>query len=141
MLNCIKLKREHLNKDLLSLLNQLSKFPTDIDDLDLNVLWKNFNNQTNISSIVALSNNNIVGYGSIIIETKIRGGKCGHIEDIVVDLNLRRLGIGKMIVEHLIQIANNEKCYKITLSCHDHNIKFYESLGFKNTQNCLTYYF
>jgi hypothetical protein len=46
-------------------------------------IWNDFRKQTNVSSLAAILDNQVVGYGSIVIETKIRGGKMGHIEDVV----------------------------------------------------------
>ena len=56
--------------------------------------WNSFCQQTNVHSLVAVIDTQIVGYGSIVIETKIRGGKMGHIEDIVSHSLFRKKGIG-----------------------------------------------
>ena len=42
-----------------------------------------------------------MGYGSIVIETKIRGGKMGHVEDIVSHSLFRKKGIGKAVVDSI----------------------------------------
>ena len=58
-------------------------------------------------------------------------GKCGHIEDIVVDKSYRGKNLGHSIVEALniisFEIAN---CYKVTLDCAVRNIDFYKKLHF-----------
>ena len=55
----------------------------------------------------------------------------GHIEDIVTDKNFRLRGVGKAIVNYLINIAEQEKCYKINLNCSKKNIDFYKRCGFE----------
>lgn len=76
--------------------------------------------------------NKIIGSGTLFLEYKfIRGCVVkGHIEDIVVSEIKRGCGIGKMIVERLIEKAIKEKCYKIALVCDKKNTKFYEKCGF-----------
>ena len=61
----------------------------------------------------------------------IRGGKIGHIEDIAVHQDFRKKGIGKLLVKALDQIAQEEKCYKISIGCREHNLSFYNKCDFK----------
>ena len=65
------------------LLNQLKKI--EIDNIDRNKAWNDFNSNTSSNSIVGIYDNKIVAYGSVVIENKIRGEIAGHIEDVVVD--------------------------------------------------------
>jgi len=94
-------------------------------------IWNIFSKQPNVHSLVAVMDNQIVGYGSIVIETKIRGGKMGHIEDIVSHSLFRKKGIGKAIVDALFKIAKANGCYKVTLQCKEHNKEFYEKCGYE----------
>jgi glucosamine-phosphate N-acetyltransferase len=98
---------------------------------DYSKIWNKFNNQKNVHALVALINNKIVGYGSVVIETKIRGGKMGHIEDIVSHKKFRNIGIGKNIVNELFILAKKKGCYKISLQCKKHNTSFYKKCGYK----------
>ena len=93
-------------------------------------IWNNFSEQTNVHSLVAILENQIVGYGSIVIERKIRGGKAGHIEDIVSHSLFRKKGIGRAILDALFDIAKLNDCYKVSLQCKEYNIEFYEKFGF-----------
>ena len=94
-------------------------------------IWSNFNSQDSLKGFSFFFNNEIVGYGSIFYEVKIRGGKAGHIEDIVIKDSYRGKGFGKMIIDFLVKDAKNESCYKISLSCKEHNVVFYKKCGFK----------
>ena len=85
-----KIKKSDLN-DVFVLLNQLKKIDT--SHLNLDHSWDKFIQNNSSNSIVGIIDNKIIAYGSIIIENKIRGEVAGHIEDIVVDTEVR----GKMI--------------------------------------------
>lgn len=74
----------------------------------------------------------IVGTASLLIEQKyLHGGrKVAHIEDVSVREDCHGQGIGKALIEYLIDEAKQAKCYKIILNC-DLDIKeFYEKCGF-----------
>ena len=104
-----------------------------------NDIWESFINQPNVHSVVAIENEEVVvGYGAVVIETKIRGGKMGHIEDIVSHPNKRNLGIGKMVVNALYEIAKTKQCYKVSLQCQQHNITFYEKCEYKVSGTAMT---
>ena len=75
----------------------------------------------------------IVGYGLILIATNIRGGKIGHIEDIVSHSNYKNKSIGRIIVNSLFDIAKEEGCYKVVLQCKEHNVVFYEKCNYEQS--------
>ena len=114
---------------VIELLQSISEFkPSKSDYLPI---WNSFCEQNNVHSLVAVIDSQIVGYGSIVIETKIRGGKMGHIEDIVCHSLFRKKGIGKAIVDALFDVAKVNGCYKVALQCKEHNVKFYEKCGYE----------
>ena len=122
------LQKKHMKQVILLLQNLSVYLPPEDSYCDI---WKSFINQTNVHSVVATENEQVVGYGAIVIETKIRGGKKGHIEDIISHPNKRNVGIGKMIVNSLFEIAKTNQCYKVSLQCHQQIISFYENCEFK----------
>ena len=101
---------------------------------DFETIWQEFNQQQNVHAFVATMNYNVVGYGCLCVEVKIRGGRLGHIEDIVTDPHHRSMGIGKCMVTHLLQIAEEQNCYKVVLQCDENNIPFYEKCGFHRSE-------
>jgi ribosomal protein S18 acetylase RimI-like enzyme len=111
------------------LLDQLTEI--DYSSRDKNECWNNFINNISSNSIVGVLNGCIVAYGSIVIENKIRGEFAGHIEDIVVDKTVRGKNIGVDLIKELIKIGDNKGCYRITLTCDQSLIKFYNKNGFK----------
>lgn len=111
------------------LLNQLKQI--EIDTIDKDKAWSDFINNTSSNSVVGLFNNKIVAYGSVVIENKVRGEVAGHIEDIVVDSEVRGKMIGVSLIKELIKVAKNKGCYRITLFCKETLVNFYGRNGFE----------
>ena len=111
------------------LLNQLKKI--DIDNIDKDKAWSDFINNTGSNSVVGLYNDKIVAYGSVVVENKVRGEVAGHIEDIVVDSEVRGKIIGVSLIKELIKVAKNKGCYRITLFCKETLVNFYGRNGFE----------
>lgn len=78
-------------------------------------------------------NQTIIGTATLLIEQKFihNGGKVGHIEDVATRAGYEGIGVGKEIIQRLIEISKDQQCYKIILDCDDKVIGFYEKLGFK----------
>jgi len=127
-IDIIPIQKKYMH-DVIELVQSISEFKPNKDEY--NSIWMSYNNQTNVHSIVALIDGKVVGYGTLIIETKIRGGKLGHIEDIVSHNDFRKKGIGKAILESLFEIALDYGCYKVALACMEHNMPFYEKCSYE----------
>ena len=123
-----QLQRKHIERVIL-LFQNMSVYLPPKDSYD--DIWESFINQHNVHAVVATENGEVVGYGVVVIETKIRGGKVGHIEDIISHTIKQKMGIGKMIVNALYEIAKTNQCYKVSLQCQQHNISFYEKCKYK----------
>ena len=63
------------------------------------------------------------------------GESSGHIEDIVVDKNMRGKNVGIDLIKELIKIGKDKGCYRITLFCDKPLLNFYEKNGFKINGN------
>lgn len=87
--------------------------------------------QTDI--IVMIYQNKIIASGTILYETKLIHNISiyAHIEDIIVDNQFRKQGIGKLLIEYLVQCCKNKNCYKILLDCQKELIPFYEKNKFQ----------
>ena len=115
-------------EEVLELLKNISEYAPPKNSYS--TIWKNFINQENNYALVALFNNKVVGFGVVVVETKIRGGRLGHIEDIVTDRNMQKKGIGKRIMDSLLEICKQKNCYKVALHCKEHNVEFYKRCGY-----------
>ena len=93
-------------------------------------IWQDYTGQTAMHGVVATIDGQVVGYGSVLIETKIRGGRVAHMEDICTDDQVRKQGIGSRIMSRLMEIAQQNGCYKASLTCQPHNTHFYFLSGF-----------
>jgi len=121
-------KRSDL-KEVIVLLNQLKEI--DVSKINLNKAWSDFISNSSSNSIVGIYNNNVVAYGSLVVENKIRGEVAGHIEDIVVDTTVRGKMVGVALIKELIKIGKIKGCYRITLFCKETLVKFYSRNGFE----------
>jgi len=121
-------KRSDL-KEVVVLLNQLKEI--DVSKINLNKAWSDFISNSSSNSVVGIYNNKVVAYGSLVVENKIRGEVAGHIEDIVVDSNVRGKMIGVALIKELIKIGEIKGCYRITLFCKETLVKFYSRNGFE----------
>ena len=63
-------------------------------------------------------NNKPVGLITLIIESKLihSGGLVGHIEDLAVDREYRKMSIGKTLIEYCIDKCRCSGCYKVILN-------------------------
>ena len=111
------------------LLNQLKQI--EIDTIDKDKAWSDFINNSGSNSVVGSYNDKIVAYGSVVVENKVRGEVAGHIEDIVVDSEVRGKMIGVSLIKELIKVAKNKGCYRITLFCKETLVNFYSRNGFE----------
>ena len=84
--------------------------------------------------------NEVIGTGSLLIEPKLTYNisYLGHIENIYVDEKCRNKGIGKQIVDYLVNYARENLCYRIDLACEDKLIKFYKEIGFNKQLMCMS---
>lgn len=86
--------------------------------------------------LVAQKDNKIVGVCSLTIKNNWHYLKVADLEELIVDINHRHQGIGKMLLEEVLKVARENKCYRIQLHSHATRIethKFYESNGFEKS--------
>jgi len=124
--NCACYKNE-----ILSLLGQLTNSP-DINPINYKNMISTLDNTYYHNIFVYIIEDKPVGMITLLIEQKlIHGGKCvGHIEDLVIDKEYRNEHIAKKLLEHVINIATYNNCYKVILDCDKELIPFYEKFGF-----------
>ena len=133
-----KIEVNDYNKKYVDLLSQLSIVDSK-DDITFEKFISYIGTLHNKHMIYVIENNNsIISTITIIIEDKIihNMGRVMHIEDVIVDKNYRGEGLGKMLLQYAIDIAEKEKCYKIILNCSEETRGFYEKCDFikKNVQ-------
>ena len=99
--------------------------------------WWSIIDNPNIQYKVAKFDGKIMGVASIIIIDKIinSGARMGIIEDVAVSPEARGLGLGKLLIEDLIDYGTEKGCYKLTLNCSNDNVEFYEKCGMHRAEN------
>ena len=117
--------------EIFSLLQQLTIAP--ILDIKLydNII-SDISNNIYQNIYVYIKNDKPIAIITLLMEQKlIHGGNMiAHIEDLVVDKEYSGKGIAKELLNHVINIAKNNNCYKIILDCKRELIPFYEKNGF-----------
>ena len=114
-------------ESVLKLLQEISSYEPD----NKIKIKQKFCNNDNSYSIVAKKGEQIIGFGSVFIFERIRGGKCALLEDIIVDKSFRNLKVGSLIVNTLVEYAISKKCFKVVLETSSKSFSFYEKLKFK----------
>ena len=135
-----KLQKEDLSNGFLHTLDSLRQ-ASNIDKKTAEKIFDEINSNSDHIVAVAIIEGKIVGSTTLLIETKFihNGGKVGHIEDVVVDKEYQRKGIGEKIIIYLLRYAKDQGCYKTILDCADEVKPFYEKLGFKHNANALRF--
>ena len=131
---------EDVKKSYLKLLTQLALTQDIETDLFINNINKIYENGI---IYIAYEDKNIIASGTVFIETKIihTGKNVAHIEDIVVDIQYRKLGISAKIIELIKKFSFMNNCYKCILDCHSDLIPFYIKNGFINKNTQMSLYF
>lgn len=77
--------------------------------------------------------NKVIGSATILLEDKFihACGRVAHIEDVVISKEARGGGLGKQLVEYLLEFAKMCGCYKTILDCDAKNVAFYQKCGMK----------
>jgi len=124
------------DNELSSLMELYQQLNSDaiINEFTTKSIWKNIQNQ-NIKYFVAKENCKIIASCYIcIIPNFTRGGKSiGFIENVITDVNYRRKGIGKTVMENAIKYAKEQNCYKVVLQSSNKRRNahvFYKKIGF-----------
>ena len=128
-----ELENHHLINSFFDTLSNLTEIGKDVYDKEFSKkIFEKIRKSSNIKIFVAIKDTDIVGSITAIIEQKFihNGGRICHIEDVVTRKGFEKLGIGSILVEKVLELAIQEKCYKVILNCSEYNSKFYEKLGF-----------
>lgn len=120
-------------EDVFKLLEQLWCDTKLIKEDLANVYSYNLDRDETFNKVVILDNKVIAYYSGYMSMNLYHSGKVFYLQIIIVDENYRNSGIGKRIIDDIIDISSLEKCKAIELdsaffrkSAH----RFYTNLGF-----------
>ena len=138
LLNFRRLEKADYDKNYLELLKQLTivgdvsreKYEVAFDKMGAEVWVVEFEEK-------------IIASVSLLLEQKVihECGIVGHLEDVVVDRDYRKYGLGKFIIERIIKIARERGCYKLIGDCKSELLGFYEKNGFESKCVQISIYF
>ncbi len=99
-------------------------------------IWSNIKQYPYYKLLVAEEQENIIGTCSLIVIDNLghQGARLAVVESVIVEQNYRGHGIGKLMMNHAMELAREEKCYKLMLSSNTKRAaahEFYQRLGFK----------
>ena len=129
-----ELEKEDYEKGYMSLLDQLRHSPS-ISYETFSRQFEEIKKNPNHHVFIIEEESVIVATCTCIVEPKfIRGGsKVSHIEDVVVDHAYRKHGLGRRLIEFVIEFSRSEGCYKVILDCSMENMGFYKKCGMEQT--------
>jgi GNAT superfamily N-acetyltransferase len=130
MIEKIKVRSFSIDDSLqvLELLQEISRYQ--LLPIEAQNFAKEFIRQSGAQGFVALEGDVVIGFGSIVTYMRVRGGRCGVIEDVVVAKNFRRKGIASMIIAELMKFAQMGGCFKVSLESNNASRSIYKASGF-----------
>jgi N-acetylglutamate synthase-like GNAT family acetyltransferase len=130
--------REAIEKDLPDVLELLRSMDgeSEMDSGEALNIWNKIKQYPYYKLLVVEDNNRIIGTCSLIIIDNLghKGAKLAVVESVIVERKFRGRGVGHIMMNHVMEMAKKEKCYKIMLSSNKKRIlahRFYQKLGFK----------
>ncbi len=144
MYNISKLRKWDYHRGYLQLLNQLDVSNTHGTYRTYVISYEKFRRQYNklTSTIFVMRDKDkVIASGSIFIEKKFTHnlGSVGHIEDIVVDKAYKKEGLGRQILDKLINYAKKNGCCEVVSNCTEKNIRFYKKCRFIREETKMVY--
>ncbi|MFN7239837.1 MAG: GNAT family N-acetyltransferase [Chitinophagales bacterium] len=121
--------------EILKLIKELAGFEKQPDAVILSeeeLVKSAFSENPWVFVYVAEIENKVVGMALYYYGFSTWKGRSLHLEDLIVNEKYRKLGIGKALMNQVIQVAKSENVERMSWEVLDWNepaIKFYESLG------------
>lgn len=122
-------KRDYI--DYVNLINDFRQIGLYIDKEKFEEIYDNIFKNSII--YVLLIDNKIIGSAKLIIEQKFihELSKYGHIEDVIIKKEYRRNKYGTQIINYIVNECKKNRFFKITLTCDEQLIPFYEKNNFE----------
>lgn len=135
-----KLEESDIMAGFLESLDSLRK-ASDLSEEKSKEIFNKIKSNPNHVVFVAVLDSKVIGSTTLLIEPKFihKGGKVGHIEDVVIAKEYQGTGIGEKLINFVLDHAKQNQCYKTILDCTDDVKQFYEKIGFKKHSNCMRF--
>lgn len=119
-------------KYVLNLIKELAIYeqaPREVEVTEKELRRDGFGNKPLFKTLIAESNNKIVGMALFYIKYSTWKGRCIYLEDIIVSEKYRNMGIGSELFERLIEIGKKMKVKRLewqVLNWNQSAINFYK---------------
>lgn len=116
---------------LIELISEFSVFEK-MPHLMVNSLERMKEEKEFVNGFVAIRGDVIVGYATFFFTYNTWSGKGMYMDDLYVKEEHRKQGIGKMLLELVMQESKASKCHKLRWQVTDWNLnaqEFYKSMG------------
>ena len=135
-----KLEESDIMAGFLESLDSLRK-ASDLTEEKSKEIFNKIKSNPNHVVFIAVLDSKVIGSTTLLIEPKFihKGGKVGHIEDVVIAKEYQGTGIGEKLINFVLDHAKQNQCYKTILDCTDDVKQFYEKIGFKKHSNCMRF--
>ncbi|KIU42910.1 MULTISPECIES: GNAT family N-acetyltransferase [Bradyrhizobium] len=132
----VRTAADHDLPQLLNLYRHLHPHDPELDTAAAERVWSNLLASGFTTVIVAQAAELLVSSCTLAIVPNLsRGGRSyGVIENVVTHASHRRLGLGRRVLAHAVDIASRADCYKVLLatgSKRETTLRFYEGAGFE----------
>ena len=122
--------------EVLNLYRHLHPHEAQLETVTAERVWSNLLTSTFMTVIVAQAGEQLVSSCTLAIVPNLsRGGRSyGVIENVVTHADHRKLGLGRRVLAHALDIASQADCYKVHLatgSKQETTLRFYEEAGFE----------
>lgn len=141
----IRFARKGDGETLLALIRELAEFEREADELictAADLERDGFGPDPKFEALIAETNGRPVGYAMIFGGYSTWTGRPGiHIHDLYVTPAARDLGIGRLFMARIAEIALDRGCRRLDLDVLDWNParRFYEHLGFRPLTDWVPY--
>lgn len=120
--------------NVLALLQQLWPAET-LDRKRLRAVYERSLSSEAHANLCATEGPQLIGFGSLTLRNSLwQAGWLAHVDELVVDRNYRRQGIGTRLLQELLAVAQQRGCRRIELDSafqRDEAHRFYEQQGFQ----------
>lgn len=125
-------------EQVVELLQNISAYRPDSEKVPL--LANIFAGQQESYACVAVHGGCVVGFASLFVLSRVRGGCSAVIEDMAVSTKMRGHGIGRLILEDLLAQARKRGCFKVSLESSEMAEQFYRTAGFNIDGHVMKYH-
>jgi N-acetylglutamate synthase-like GNAT family acetyltransferase len=121
--------------DVINLIKELAEFEKEPNEVEIDstiLVNDGFGEKSYFKCFVAENKNSIIGAAIIYNRYSTWKGRTIHLEDLIVTENMRTNGVGTLLLDKVVNYANNLKVKRVSwevINWNEKAIKFYLNKG------------